>query len=666
MATGSITSLGIGSGLELQSILDQLKEVDQAQITAKETKITELETQVDAYNTVNAKLFSIKSDALNLSLTSNYLSNSVSITDEDIISATVGDGYDESSYSIDITKKASRNSWETTAVENQDDIMFAEAVSGIADATTTAVISSGTTLTMYYGTYAGISTDNSISAGTTDAAFTINETVIGEVTVDDDSDASRQVLVDAINDKTDEHGVTASVDEDGILTLVSADHSEITVTVGGGTETVLGGADPMSNTSQQQIDVTLTSGMTLSEIEDEINDSSNNKDGDGTQLVTASFVLGDDDTYYMRLAATSGGNSADSEINIDLTGLDWLAVDTTLGITQDETTMYLSVPPGTTYEETVTLINDADDNPGVTAAMINNGDSTTPYQLTLIADDTGEDARITLDNFGALTEVNGGIDPDTGTAESLNAAFTVDGISYSRQSNTSLTDVITGVTLNLKSEGESSLNIEVSSDTIKEDIMSMVEGFNDLISYLDTGSDTDTDSDADSDSDDTDNPFEGSTSANRIDSQLKTLLTTILDLNTSYTSLTDLGLEISSTGTISINEDTLDSAIAADYDAVQSLFLGDSDEEITGLADIINDGLTNMVSSTGIASTEIDQAEAEITNLDEDIEIETERLEKKYENMRKSFANLDTYISQLNAEASALTSMIDAFNSANE
>jgi len=139
MATGSITSLGIGSGLDLQDILDQLKGVDEAGITAKENTKTQLQAQVDAYNTVNAKLFSIKSDALNLSLASNFLDNSVSVTDEDILSATVGDGYDESSYSIDVTRKAQRNSWESTAVESKTDIMFAEPEPGITDHDTTEV-----------------------------------------------------------------------------------------------------------------------------------------------------------------------------------------------------------------------------------------------------------------------------------------------------------------------------------------------------------------------------------------------------------------------------------------------------------------------------------------------------------------------------------------------
>ena len=69
--------------------------------------------------------------------------------------------------------------------------------------------------------------------------------------------------------------------------------------------------------------------------------------------------------------------------------------------------MYLSVPPGTTYEETVNLINDSEDNPGLTAAMIDNGDSVNPYQLILTSDDTGEDARLSLTNLAGLTEVTG-------------------------------------------------------------------------------------------------------------------------------------------------------------------------------------------------------------------------------------------------------------------
>ena len=563
MATGSITSLGIGSGLDLQDIIDQLKGVDEARITAKEEEKAELQTQVGAYNTVNAKLFSIKSDALNLSLASNFLANSVSISDEDILSATVGDGYEESSYSVDVTKKAQRNSWASAGVESKTDVMFAEPASGIADHDTTQVTTQSETLSIFYG-----------AAG-----------------------------------------------------------------------------------DQQQIDVSLDSGLTLAEITDEINNSSNNKDTDGNQLVAASFTLGDNGDYYIRLSAASGGNSADSEISV--AGFDWVAADTTVAIAQGDDTMYLSVPPGTTYAETANLINGSENNPGVTAAMIDNGDSVNPYQLTLTSDDTGEDARLSLTNLAGLTEVTGA------GGESLNSEFTVNGISYSRQSNTAIDDVITGVTFDLKSVGETTLDIEVNNDTVKEDLLSMIKGFNDLVSYINGTGEESSDTESETE-EDTDNPFEGSNSAGRIVSQFKSLLTTSIDLDSAYTSLIDLGLEIAKDGTISIDEDTLDEAIADDPDALRTLFLGDTDKGITGLADVINDALSEMVSSTGIASTEIDEAEAKIYRLDQGIENETERLTKKYEIMSAQFLRLDTYINQLNSEAALMTSLIDSFSTSSD
>ncbi|MCP4411425.1 MAG: flagellar filament capping protein FliD, partial [Gammaproteobacteria bacterium] len=369
--------------------------------------------------------------------------------------------------------------------------------------------------------------------------------------------------------------------------------------------------------------------------------------------------LDDNDEYYIRLSATSGGNSVDSEISVS--GFDWVAADTTVGIGQGDSTMYLSVAAGTSYEGMANLINASDDNPGVTASIIDNGDATNPYQLTLTSEDTGEDARLTLTNLTGLSEVTG-----TGAA-SLNAEFTVNGISYQRQSNTAIKDVIDGITLDLKNTGESTLNVNVDLGTVKEDILSLIDGFNKLVSYIKgtdtTSEDTDTTTDETTD-EDNDNPLENSGSANRITYNLKSLLTTVLDLDSDYTSLTDLGLEINSNGIISINETTLDNAIASNPDALQALFIGDSDQEITGLADILNDALTDMVSSTGIASTEIDQAETQITRIDKDIESESERLTIKYQNMAREFAKLDSYINQLNSEANILTSMMEAFSTA--
>jgi flagellin len=88
-----------------------------------------------------------------------------------------------------------------------------------------------------------ISTDSSIAEGTTDSSFAINGITIGALDVqDNDSDGA---LVSAINNKSSEHGVTASVDEEGVLTLSSTDNRAIQVTIDGDTATVLGGTSEM-------------------------------------------------------------------------------------------------------------------------------------------------------------------------------------------------------------------------------------------------------------------------------------------------------------------------------------------------------------------------------------------------------------------------------------
>jgi len=95
-------------------------------------------------------------------------------------------------------------------------------------------------------------TDNNIVAGTTDSTFAINGIDIGAVTVvENDADGA---LVSAINQKTDQHGVLASVDEEGKLTLTSTDDRAIEVTQGTATTAVLGGTASMSTLGQ----ITLT------------------------------------------------------------------------------------------------------------------------------------------------------------------------------------------------------------------------------------------------------------------------------------------------------------------------------------------------------------------------------------------------------------------------
>jgi flagellar hook-associated protein 2 len=568
---GSITTLGIGSGLDLQNILDQLKEAEMAPITSKKNQKTGLQKKVDAYNSVNTKLFSMKSKALSLSLESDFLKNNVSISDEEILTATANDGIAQSSHSIEVTQKAQYSSFQTDGVESAGAVIYPAPKTGIASKTQ-SVTTESSTMTILYGALE----------------------------------------------------------------------------------------------SQQQIDISLDPGMSLAQIIKAVNTSDANKNEDGEQLVTASVgetLIKNEDgetqsiEYYIRIAAASGSDNADSQVSAE--GYDYVMADTTISIaTADaDDPMYLSVAPGTTYEQIASAINNAADNPGVTAAIVDTGVSENPFRLTLTSKATGESNRITLQNL-PMAEVTG-----AGEA-SLNAVFKVNGVEYQRQSNAGITDVISGITLNLKKTGETSIGIQSNLDPVKENITSLIEGFNELVAEIKGSTSTDTASDTETET--TKNPLSDSYDVKNMISRLEALITTHIGTGSDYTSLVDLGLEINKDGTMSLDETVLDQAMASNPGAVQSLFIGDADEGITGLGDLINTGITSMVNTQGLVSTEIDEAEIRMARLDKDIESATERLEKRYKTMTSQFVRLDTYISQLNNESAFMQSMIDSLNATNE
>lgn len=563
MASGAITTLGLGSGLDLQDILDQLKEADKVSITNKETKKTELTKKIDAYNSVNAKLFKIKSNALSLSLESDFLKNKVSVSDEAIATAMVDDGVAASAFDLEVTQKARYNSWQTVGVASESSIIYTEPETGITGSDS-AVTTQTETMDILYG-----------SAG-----------------------------------------------------------------------------------NQQTISVNLNSGLSLNGIADAINSSENNKDTSGDRLINAS-VEENDGEYYIRLSAIAGGDNASEQIS--LSGFDYAKADTVIGITRadSEDPMYLSIAPGTTYAETVNLINGAANNPGVTAAIIDTGEATDPYRLTLTSNDTGEKSRISVQNL-PMTEVNGA------GGDSLNASFSINGISYQRQTNEAINDVISGVSLTLKKTGETNVSIQKNTDPVKETILSLVEQYNDLLAKI-KGTAADSADGTDTTTDETDeNPFKNDYSAAGILNKLKTLFTTSIDASFKYKNLTDIGIEINRDGTMALDETVLDQAIASDPDAVAKLFIGEADNGITGLGDILNNGINDLISSTGIVSTEIDEAKVKITRLKKDIETATAQLDKRYEIMAGSFVRLDTYIRQLNSESDYMQSLIDSFKSSNE
>ena len=94
-------------------------------------------------------------------------------------------------------------------------------------------------------------TSSNVAAGTTDSSFGINGVNIGAVTVAENDSTGK--FVAAINNKSDQHGVYASVDSAGKLTLTANDGRAINVTQDGNTTAVLGNTASMSTMGKIQV-----------------------------------------------------------------------------------------------------------------------------------------------------------------------------------------------------------------------------------------------------------------------------------------------------------------------------------------------------------------------------------------------------------------------------
>ncbi len=256
-------------------------------------------------------------------------------------------------------------------------------------------------------------------------------------------------------------------------------------------------------------------------------------------------------------------------------------------------TVNVAVNANTTLTQLADLINKAPDNPGVTASVVNSGTGTTPFSLVLTANKTGENSRISL--VTPLTDLSLTERQGAG-GSSLNASFKVDGVTYERQSSSGITDVLQGVTLNLKGTGSSSFQITSDTSSIADSVKGLVKAFQDAIQEVNTQTAYDSQIR-------TFGPLTNSSTLHGSSGELSQLLGSRINTRGAITSLFDLGLQFNRDGSITLNEDTLTKALADHPDDVKTLFAGKTD--VTGLGTLLTDKLSNLTQpASGAIATE--------------------------------------------------------------
>ena len=193
--TGLLQSLGVGSGLDVNSIVSQLMTVEQQPLKLLDTKEASFQAQLSAYGTLRGALSTVQSTLSGLDTLSNFQSQGAVSSDNTVVTATATNEAQAGSYNVNVTGLAQRQSLVATG-----------------QASPTAAIGTGaaTTISFAFGTISGGTLTGGVYAG---ASFSQDANQPGGSVTIDTTDNSLQGIRDAINAAG--LGVTASIVRDG-------------------------------------------------------------------------------------------------------------------------------------------------------------------------------------------------------------------------------------------------------------------------------------------------------------------------------------------------------------------------------------------------------------------------------------------------------------------
>jgi flagellar hook-associated protein 2 len=358
------------------------------------------------------------------------------------------------------------------------------------------------------------------------------------------------------------------------------------------------------------------------------------------------------------LSATAGSNATAGSHSITVTSLAQAATHASTGFTAPTDNIRqgtLNITVGTTTtpitidgtNHTLNGLKDAINASGaaVTASIVQ-VDPTT-YRLVVTGKNTGTANAVTIDETGLTT----GPDPLPGfsvTQAATNAVLDVDGIVGINRSTNTVSDVITGVTLDLKSLSASPVQVAITNDNdkIKTQINDFVKAYNDVMAFIheQTKYDSKTKSGA----------------ALIADSTVQTAQSMVrMALGTSVTgtpaTVTDLGFTTSTDNTITVDDVKLTDALANNAAGLSALFT----DAASGVSVQITASVDSLTApASGILTARIKGTQDSIDDTEDNIAEKEDRLDQFTQALIRRFAVLESLVAQLKAQQDYLSKQL--------
>jgi len=278
----------------------------------------------------------------------------------------------------------------------------------------------------------------------------------------------------------------------------------------------------------------------------------------------------------------------------------------------------------------------------VTAGLISDGSK---YYLSLSNRDTGKPIG-SADNGGLQISDSSGVGLAV-TKDAVNATFSVDGLPVVSQSNT-VTTAIAGVTLNLTAKQTTPADLVISQDSAKtaSKLQAFATAYNDIANVLTASLRPDPNATGGHDT-----RLDGSTALN-IRSQMQGLFSKLVSSTGAVRTLADLGFKLGSDGTITVQSDQLNKALAADPTAVEKIF----SDKTTGMAKTLSSFSSQYTDSfSGVLSARSTSLKATIKNLT-DANVQLQRQVDAYRNqLTTQFSHMEDLISGYKSISSYIT-----------
>ena len=295
---------------------------------------------------------------------------------------------------------------------------------------------------------------------------------------------------------------------------------------------------------------------------------------------------------------------------------------------------------------TVSAINAAD--LGVTAEIVDTGAASDRYRIQLIGETGAENAFSLTSSDSTLSF--------SSVQSATDAQLNVNGIDFTRSSNV-IDDVITGVTLSLNTVTNGAANLSINQDDsqTRANIVDFVTIYNEAQRQLKELSNSSIGGELAGDS-----IFRSLTSSLR-----GLILGTSSSASGNISNLSDMGISVSRTGELDVDDTKLDDALANDYADVVMMFSANTDDqsassaEAAGLAGDISRLIADATDSNSYLTTQ-QEALADInSDRQEELNDLADRMERIEERYNRQFLVMQQIIDQMNSTRESMESSFE-------